>query len=1049
MVITESSIQPPPQATLPELNGKDVAVNTEGLQVQRYFTTPGVNPLDEVTYEYRRSVITEPDGSVVFEMNNVEVPKSWSQLATDIIVSKYFRKAGVPGPTGSETSARQVVHRIANTIRVHGELKQYFASSEDAEAFEAELSHMLINQKGAFNSPVWFNCGLHHQYGIQGSGGNWYRDDAQQAVLESSNSYEHPQCSACFIQSVEDDLMSLFELAKNEARLFKFGSGTGTNFSKIRGRQEKLSGGGTSSGLMSFLEVLDRGAGATKSGGTTRRAAKMVSLDMDHPEIEDFINWKVKEERKVKVLIDAGYPSDFNGEAYHTVAGQNSNNSVRIGDAFMHAYLHEGKWQTRFRTTAEVCDTFEAKDLMKQIAFAAWACADPGVQFDDIINDWHTCANTDRIYGSNPCSEYHFLNDTACNLASINLMLFYDETTGRFDVEGFRHACRVFFVAQEILVGLASYPTQKIAENSYKYRPLGLGYANLGAYLMVNGIPYDSEESYAIAGAITAIMCGQAYTASAEMAAVKGPFEGYAPNRDSMLRVMGKHRQKAYEIPVTYCPDYLVAAAREDWDNALVLGEEYGYRNAQATVLAPTGTIGLLMDCDTTGIEPDFALVKWKKLAGGGYFKIANQALPKALRKLGYAQSEIDTIITYILGHGILESAPHLSADQLQTAGFSQEEIQKAFDAVRQNGTFNEWTPGLNPKLLKDRGWTKDQLQAIDIYVNGAQTIEGAPFLKEAHLPVFDCANRCGVGQRFIEPMAHIKIMAATQPFLSGAISKTVNIPNEATVEDIERIYVDAWRLGLKCVALYRDGSKLSQPLSAGTSQGDEDDPTEQQTFMPVGLQRGDRRELPRKRQGLTIDASISGTKVYLRTGEYEDGQLGEVFIDMFKEGASYRSLLNCFAVAVSLGLQYGVPLEKFVNQFTFTRFDPSGFTDHPNIRNCTSILDYIFRVLGMEYLGETDYIQVKPDETTLRVNQGPYERIASPESLQTILPVVKENGHQNGNGNGYHSNASELSNHLKDMMGDAPPCDNCGNITVRNGSCYRCLSCGSSMGCS
>lgn len=1060
MAIVESASQIPPQAASPldtavkpspPLKKKGLSASTAGIAVERRFSKPGVNPLDEIEYEYRRSVITEPDGSIVFEMNKVEVPKTWSQLATDIVVSKYFRKAGVPGETGTETSVRQVVHRIANTIRLDGEKKNYFASKEDADAFEAELSYMLVTQRGAFNSPVWFNCGLFHQYGIEGSGGSWWYNDQTRELEETQNSYEHPQCSACFIQSVEDDLMSLFELAKNEARLFKFGSGTGTNFSRIRGRQEKLSGGGTSSGLMSFLEVLDRGAGATKSGGTTRRAAKMVTLNMDHPEIVDFINWKVKEEKKVKVLIDAGYSSDFNGEAYHTVAGQNSNNSVRINDKFMQAVLNGEKWQTTMRTTGEVCETFDARDLLDQIAYAAWACADPGVQFDDIINDWHTCLNTDRIHGSNPCSEYHFLDNTACNLASINLLLFYDEHTRQFDIEGYRHACRVFFIAQEILVGLAAYPTAVIAENSFKYRPLGLGYANLGALLMVQGIPYDSNESYAIAGALTAIMCGHAYRTSAELAAVKGTFEGYKPNESSMLRVMNKHRDKSYDISPTYCPADLLAAAKEDWDDVVELGEKYGYRNAQATVLAPTGTIGLLMDCDTTGIEPDFALVKFKKLAGGGYFKIVNQALPKALRRLDYTQAEIDGIVTYILGHGTLDGAPGMDENHLKGFGFTTEQIAEAFAAVKQSTSFSEWTQGISTKDLKAKGWSKEQLQAIDIYVNGAQTIEGAPFLKDEHLPIFDCANRCGIGKRFIDPMAHIKIMAATQPFLSGAISKTVNLPNDATEADIKSIYVDAWKMGLKCVALYRDGCKLSQPLNT-SKQEEEDEPVEQAAVIPLPIdrQRGDRRELPRKRQGMTIDASVAGTKIYLRTGEYEDGRLGEVFIDMFKEGAAFRSLLNCFAVAVSLGLQYGVPLEKFVNQFTFTRFEPAGFTDHPNIKSCTSILDYIFRVLGMEYLGETDYVQVKPDESTLRLNNAIYERTMDPPLVQkTLIPVgggapagSEEIALQQGS-------ASELSNHLKDMMGDAPPCDNCGNITVRNGSCYRCLSCGSSMGCS
>jgi ribonucleoside-diphosphate reductase alpha chain len=1028
---------------------KGLQASTEGLHFQRRFTRSEVNPLDEIEYEYRRSVITEPDGSIVFEMNQVEVPKTWSQLATDIIVSKYFRKAGVNG--GSETSARQVVHRISNTIAVHGTKKGYFASEADAKTFEAELAHLLITQKGAFNSPVWFNCGLWQQYGIEGSGGNWYWDETQDQVVETGNSYEHPQCSACFIQAVDDDLMSLFELAKNEARLFKFGSGTGTNFSKIRGRQEKLSGGGTSSGLMSFLEVLDRGAGATKSGGTTRRAAKMVTLNMDHPEIVDFINWKVKEEKKVAALIAAGYSADFNGEAYHTVAGQNSNNSVRISDAFMQAVLNDDAWQTTFRTTGEVCETYSAKALMKQISYAAWACADPGVQFDDITNDWHTCSNTDRIYGSNPCSEYHFLDNTACNLASINLLLFMDSKTGQFDIEGFRHACRVFFTAQEIIVSMASYPTAEIAKNSYDYRPLGLGYANLGAYLMVNGIPYDSPESFSIAAAITGIMCGHGYKTSAEIAAVTGAFKGYAANKEPMLKVIGKHRDKAYDISSAHCPEALWKAAMQDWDEALELGQKYGYRNAQATVLAPTGTIGLLMDCDTTGIEPDFSLVKWKKLAGGGYFKIVNQALPRALSNLGYTQNQIQLIERYILGNGRLQGAPKMDVLSLKQSGFTDEQIQQAYDSVEATGNFNEWTMGITPKQLKEKGWTKSDLLALEIYVTGSQTVEGAPNLKDEHLPIFDCANRCGIGSRFIAPMAHIKIMAATQPFLSGAISKTVNLPNEATVEEIEQIYIDAWRMGLKCVALYRDGSKLSQVLNSSLSTEDTSDGDEatQTSLLSPQLQRGDRRELPQKRQGLTIDTNIAGNKVYLRTGEYEDGRLGEIFIDMFKEGASYRSLLNCFAVSVSLGLQYGVPLEKFVNQFTFTRFEPSGFTDHPNVRNCTSILDYIFRVLGMEYLGETDYIQVKPDVSSLRVNTLQTAETI-PLSMQTMLPVPEIFESSAANQHAPKTNGhGAMNEHLKDLMGDAPPCDSCGNITVRNGSCYRCLSCGNSMGCS
>lgn len=1024
----------------------------QGLNISRRFTQPGVHPFDEITFEKRTSKITEPDGTIIFEMNDVEVPNTWSQLATDILVSKYFRKAGVPQAdgkgTGTEKSAKQVVTRLARTIRNQGEGFGYFATTEDADAFEMELTHYLITQKGAFNSPVWFNCGLFHEYGVQGSGGNWYWNPATDQIEETGNSYEHPQCSACFIQSVNDDLMSLFDLMKNEARLFKFGSGTGTNFSRIRGRQEKLSGGGTSSGLMSFLEVLDRGAGATKSGGTTRRAAKMVCLDIDHPEVMDFINWKRKEEKKVKVLIDAGYPSDFNGEAYKTVAGQNSNNSLRLSDKFMDTYLKDGKWQTTFRTTGEVCDEYDARYLMNEISQSAWACADPGVQFDDIINDWNTCLNTDRIYGSNPCSEYHFLDNTACNLASINLMKFMNED-GSFDIEGYRHASRIFFIAQEILVDFASYPTQQIAQNSHDYRPLGLGYANLGTLLMMMGIPYDSDEGRGVSAALTAIQCGHAYKASAEMAAVRGPFPGYAPNESSMLRVMKKHRDASYQIDETFCPSDLAKAAREDWDDAVALGTQYGYRNAQATVIAPTGTIGLLMDCDTTGIEPDFSLVKWKKLAGGGYFKIVNQSIPKALAKLGYSQAQIDDIIAYVLGVGTLEGAPGIETkDKLLGLGFSDSEIQTTLESVAASKSFNQWTAGITPEALKAKGLTAKQVDAIVTYVNGAETIEGAPHLKEAHLPIFDCANKCGKGQRFIDPMGHIRIMAATQPFISGAISKTVNMPNETTVEDIEQVYVESWKLGLKCVALYRDGSKFSQPLSSGSgteSVTDDDEATSLPTTLSGGLAWGHRRSLPQKRSGMTVDASVSGHKVHLRTGEYEDGQLGEIFIDMFKEGAAYRSMVNCFAVAISLGLQHGVPLEKFVDAFTFTRFEPAGMTDHPNIKVSTSIVDYIFRVLGMEYLGRTDFVQVPPESIRSRATE--LLPVVAPDSAQQRLPmeevpmkpvVAPE-----------LSSSMVRSEQLKGMMGDAPFCSSCGSITIRNGSCYKCDNCGNSEGCS
>ncbi len=1052
------------------LTGKGTApttfanANANGMVFNRHFTKSDVHPFDELTYEYRTSKITEPDGTIIFEMNNVEVPSTWSQLATDIAVSKYFRKAGVP-ETGSEVSVKQLVKRLAHTIRTEGEARGYFAGSVDAETFEMELSHLLITQKGAFNSPVWFNCGLFHEYGISGSGGNYYWNQEIDAIAEASDSYSHPQCSACFIQSVDDDLMSIFDLAKNEARLFKFGSGTGTNFSRIRGRQEMLSGGGTSSGLMSFLEVLDRGAGATKSGGTTRRAAKMVCLDMDHPEIEGFINWKQKEEKKVKALIDAGYSSDFNGEAYHTVAGQNSNNSVRISDKFMDSYLNGGEWQTTFRTTGEVADTYKADDLMEQIAQAAWSCADPGVQFDDIINDWNTCLETDRIYGSNPCSEYHFLDNTACNLASINLLHFLKED-GTFNVEGYCHANRVFFTAQEILVDFASYPTHQIAENSHKYRPLGLGYANLGTMMMVSGIPYDSPESYAITGAITSLMHGQAYLTSAELAAVKGTFKAYPENKTSTQRVMRKHRDGNYDISEEHCPEYLLDAAKNLWEEVLTTGEEHGYRNAQATVLAPTGTIGLLMDCDTTGIEPDFSLVKWKKLAGGGYFKIINQSVPRALENLGYTPDQMEDIRRYILGNASLEGAPFANTVTLQELGFTTEQINEAYASVQNSEAFNEWTSGITPQDLKKAGMSATEINTIIDYVNGTQTIEGAPHIQDIHLPIFDCANKCGNGERFIAPMAHIKIMGAAQPFLSGAISKTVNLPNEATVEDIKNIYVDSWKLGLKCVALYRDGSKFSQPLNSQTDTVEDDEPAVESY---TGLKWGEKKSLPSRRDGMTVEANVGGHKIFLRTGEYQDGALGEIFIDMFKEGAAYRSMVNCLAVAVSMGLKHGVPLEKFVEAFTFTKFEPAGMTDHPNIKMSTSVVDFIFRVLGMEYLGRTDFVQNPPQEGQLRCEaSGTAINRINKEAEQLTLanvpvteadsvtdlskPVTKPSIGPTTVSDTIDpelASAKARADQLKSMMGDAPFCTSCGSITVRNGSCYKCTNCGNSEGCS
>ncbi len=1092
------------------------AERAHGVPVRRLFTQAGKDPLDAVVYERRNSAITNPDGSIVFKMDGAEIPASWSQLATDIVISKYFRKAGLHGNKDEgEVSVRQVVHRLANTARKAGEsFGGYFATKADADAFEAELSYLLINQYGAFNSPVWFNLGLWHQYEIEGQGGNYAWDEATDTITETTNAYERPQCSACFIQTVRDDLMAIYELVKSEARLFKYGSGTGSNFSSIRGRQEKLSGGGTSSGLMSFLEVFDRAAGATKSGGTTRRAAKMVCLDLDHPEIVDFIQWKSREEKKAHALIAGGYSSDFNGDAYHTISGQNSNNSIRVTDEFMKAVEAGGTWNTIARTTGKVCETLEAKDLWRMIGESAWSCADPGVQYDSTINRWHTCPNSDRINASNPCSEYMFLDDTACNLASVNLTKFLKDENGQttFDVDGYEHACRTFFIAQEILVDLSSYPTKNIAKNSHDYRPLGLGYANLGSMLMQLGISYDSDKGRAMAAALTAIMCGQAYKASAEMAGAKGPFNGFAKNREPMLRVMGMHREAAYGIDRDSCPDALYRAACRNWDDAVKLGEANGYRNAQATVLAPTGTIGLLMDCDTTGVEPDFALVKFKKLAGGGYFKIVNQSVPEALRRLGYDAAESREIVAFISGTNTLLAAPHINRRTAREKGFTDTDLAKVEAAIPGvfdlESAFGPWVIGeeayerlgankeLRSKrgfsLLEHVGFTRKQIdEATDVIV-GRMTIEGAPHLLQEHYSVFDCANRCGkTGERFLAPMSHVRMMAAVQPFLSGAISKTVNLPNDASVDDVQRIYEEGWRLGLKAVALYRDGCKASQPLSTSSKEKDHSakehkdgaahavaadpvlSPVPQGTANQSGqlsLQMGTRLygqriRLPKKRAGFTQEARVGGHKIFLRTGEYENGTLGEIFIDMHKEGAAFRSLMNCFAMSVSIGLQYGVPLQTYVDQFTFTRFEPQGMVEgHPNVKLSTSIVDYLFRVLGIEYLHRYDLAHVKPEvmdrsqtdtapapPSSPFIEDAPAHRTHTAHSVHAPLPITAEATARAAAMNEGLTNApgSALDAHLDAMMGDAPVCDGCGHITVRNGACYKCLNCGNSMGCS
>jgi ribonucleoside-diphosphate reductase alpha chain len=1091
--------------------GSASSVAGRGLTIERRNTKPGADAYTGVEWTTRKSVIKEPDGTIVFKVDNCEVPKEWSQLATDIIVSKYFRKAGVPqkdGTLGSETSAAQVVHRIASSCRWWGETHGYFATKEDAEAFEAELKHYLITQKGAFNSPVWFNAGHHHVYGIQGSGGNWAAND-EGIAHQVKHNYARPQCSACFIQRVEDNLVErkgIFELLAAEARLFKYGSGTGSNFSRLRSKYEKLSGGGTSSGLMSFLKVLDAGAGATKSGGTTRRAAKMVSLDMDHPEIEDFINWKVREEKKVAALIAQGYDSDFNGEAYGTVAGQNSNNSVRITDDFMAAVKADGDWNTTSRMEpGKLVKTYKAKALWDQIAFAAWACADPGTQYDTTVNTWHTCKATDRIYGSNPCSEYMFLDDTACNLASLNLMKFL-KADGSFDLESYRHAIRVFFVAQEILVGYSSYPTKDIAQNSEDYRPLGLGYANLGTLLMVTGHPYDSPEGRAVAGALTAILTGHAYRVSAEMAAIKGPFKGIhvkdaagVSNQEHMAQVVAMHLDAAKRLRATgspiatmegmdlgklglkdltnaqvagkdrrlsiYAP--LWDAAVEDWEAALTLGQKFGWRNAQATVLAPTGTIGLLMDCDTTGVEPDFTMVKFKKLAGGGYFKIINQSIPPALKFLGYTDAEVKAVEKYAIGHGTLEGAPVPKATFI-AKGFTEEEFQEAYDAVAAQKSFNEYTPKINPKTMKEKGFTAQAIAALSAYVEGHQTVEGS-LVKKEHLAVFDCANKCGDGERFIHHTGHLRMMAAAQPFLSGAISKTINMPNEVTVADVRDAYEMGWVLQLKAVALYRDGCKLSQPLSTAASKKKDADKADEKATATVtvvpGLRHGEFERPPQDndqgfKRTVTIFTARGAEKVDIQVWEYTDGRPCEIFVGARKSGTMVDNFLKEIGKNYSRLLQLGMSLDDITQKLINENGPLNGATDHKYIKNVLGIQDLIGKLLRYEYFGETDFLSVKPDPhapdyvltrreylETLRIAKNrprnettlaDFAKADTPPAPEVSLDVKL--GKTSGN---------DPNKMLAGLGGDAPDCDQCGHTTVRNGACYKCLNCGNSMGCS
>ncbi|MCC0010431.1 MAG: vitamin B12-dependent ribonucleotide reductase [Hyphomicrobiaceae bacterium] len=1250
------------------------------MKITRRFTEAGKSPYEKIAFRRATSEIKNPDGSIVFHLDGFEVPEHWSQVAADILAQKYFRKAGVARylkrfeendvpswlwrslpderalselPTcermGGETDARQVFDRLAGTWTYWGWKGGYFSSEEDARAFYDEHRYMFAMQMAAPNSPQWFNTGLHWAYGIDGPGqGHHYVDFKTGELTLSSSAYEHPQPHACFIQSVEDDLVNengIMDLWVREARLFKYGSGTGSNFSSLRSANEKLSGGGHSSGLMSFLKIGDRAAGAIKSGGTTRRAAKMVVVDIDHPDIEEYINWKVKEEQKVAALVTGSkicqkrlkaimkacvnceadgddcyepaknpalkraikearrdsvpqnyilrviqfakqgykdiafdtYDTDWDSEAYLTVAGQNSNNSVRVSDDFLNAVEADGTWDLTARIGGEVIKTVSAKDLWEKVGYAAWASADPGIQFHTTINDWHTCPKSGEIRASNPCSEYMFLDDTACNLASLNLMSFR-RADKSFDIAAFEHACRLWTVVLEISVLMAQFPSRQIAELSYRYRTLGLGFANIGGLLMAEGISYDSEEGRAICGAISAIMTGTSYATSAEMASELGAFPGYKDNAADMLRVIRNHRRAArgeavgYEqLSTTPVPldigslkdMAMVEAASAAWDKAYALGEKHGFRNAQASVIAPTGTIGLVMDCDTTGIEPDFALVKFKKLAGGGYFKIINRSVPEALERLGYRPSEIAEIEAYAVGHGSLAQAPGINHSTLKTKGFTDEAIAKvelglktAFDI---KFVFNKWTLGeafmtdtlkvpaeklIDPsfELLSFLGFSKKDIEAANEHVCGAMTLEGAPHLKAEHLPVFDCANPCGrKGKRFLSVESHIRMMAAAQPFISGAISKTINMPNDATVKDCKQSYMLSWRLALKANALYRDGSKLSQPLNSqilGETEDEQDETLEKLTAsnpqnkrVEIAAERltqrvlqleeelrvareeqnqgQERSKLPSRRKGYTQKASVGGHKVYLRTGEYDDGKVGEIFIDMHKEGAAFRSLMNNFAIAISLGLQYGVPLEEYVEAFTFTRFEPAGIVQgNEAIKNATSILDYIFRELAVSYLGRNDLAHVDPREIVGETGLGSSDEETDEDlALDTPAQKLVSHGLVRGIvriGNGYKSNAGgeaananavaelqstaatafstdgsnalktetevmyqravvtktevkattrsvddqRLEARLRGYEGEA--CHECQNFTlVRNGTCLKCDTCGSTSGCS
>ena len=1225
------------------------------MRLTRFFTREEKSPYEAIEFRTATSEIRNPDGSVVFQLEEMNVPADWSQVACDVLAQKYFRKAGIPAKlkaveentvpswlwrkvpdeealkalpkeerSSGESSATQVFDRLAGAWTYWGWKGGYFDSEADAQTYFDEMRYMLCAQLGAPNSPQWFNTGLHWAYGIDGPAqGHHYVDFRTGKLVRSQSAYEHPQPHACFIQSISDDLVNeggIMDLWVREARLFKYGSGTGTNFSNLRGENESLSGGGKSSGLMSFLKIGDRAAGAIKSGGTTRRAAKMVVVDIDHPDIETFINWKVYEEQKVAALVAGSritnkhlsavmdacregtngesncddrfdpkknealknaivearkgmipenyvqriiqfarqgfteidfplFSTDWDSDSYVTVSGQNSNNTVRVTNDFLEQVLGDGEWELIRRTDGGVAKNIQARDLWEQIGYAAWACADPGMQYDTTINEWHTCPNSGRINASNPCSEYMFLDDTACNLASLNLMPFAREDGG-FDVPAFEHAVRFWTITLEISVLMAQFPSARIAELSYEFRTLGLGFANIGGYLMASGIPYDSDEARTICGAISALMTGTAYATSAEMAEELGAFASHDKNRKAMLRVIGNHRlaahgeKKGYDglsvLPVPLDPGHtkdseLTDAAAKAWDKAYDLGSAHGFRNAQVSVLAPTGTIGLVMDCDTTGIEPDFALVKFKKLAGGGYFKIINHVVPQALAHLGYAEDEVERIIGYAVGHATLKDAPGINHDALRDKGFTDAVIEAVEAAVADafdiKFAFNRWTLGeefctvtlgistenlddMSFDMLSELGFSKKDIAAANLHACGAMTLEGAPGLKDKHLPVFDCASPCGrLGKRFLSVDSHIRMMAASQPFISGAISKTINMPNNAEINDCKEAYLLSWKLGLKANALYRDGSKLSQPLQASLLDEDEvesllDKPKTTQAeiiaerIVERVIERTVRKRLPDRRKGYTQKAVVGGHKVYLRTGEYENGRMGEMFIDMHKEGAAFRSLMNNFAIAISIALQYGVPLEEFVEAFTFTRFEPSGIVEgNETIKMATSILDYIFRELAVSYLGRNDLAHVEPqDLDPAAVGRGNTEgdlpdvtdaealevvgRFASQGFVRRNLLVLRGNGNGKGAGNG-NGGASEAvasggglqaasdsggitavtvdgeviqatdtrlarvrTAKMKGYEGD--PCEECGNFTmVRNGTCMKCMTCGGTSGCS